>query len=93
MAVKARESQQIQRLRRKIKEQIHDEHKQINQKALEQMRKAMKRWIGRHSEERISLLNKTITLFDENKHTERPHDKQISALMKQIQKGLSLSMK
>lgn len=93
MAVKAKESAQVQKARRKLKKQLGGENKRVNKKALEQIRETMKRWIRRHDGERINLMNKTFTLFDENKHTERSHDRHIQALMQRLQKGLSVSIK
>lgn len=84
MAVKAKESRQVEKLRRKLKTQMAEEHKKINKKALEQMRITMKRWIQRHAGERINLLNKTFTLFDENKHPATSQDQYIASVAKRL---------
>jgi len=84
---KAKESAHVRKARRKLKQQFVEEHKMINKKALEQMSISIKRWISRHSGERISLLSKTFTLFDENQHPASPQDHYINELSRSIMSG------
>lgn len=86
--MKAKESAHVRKARRKLKHQIAEENKKINKKAIEQMSITIKRWISRHSGERISLLSKTYTLFDENQHPVPPQDQYINELSKSIMKGM-----
>ena len=81
MVVKAKESSNIEKARRKLKKQMADEGKRINTQALQKMSKAIELWINRHKVERISLKDKSIQLFDENKHTALPKNKYITNLM------------
>lgn len=84
---KVKESAHVRKARRKLRQQIAEEHKMINKKALEQMSISIKRWISRHSGERISLLSKTFTLFDENQHPASPQDQYINELSRSIMSG------
>jgi hypothetical protein len=88
MINKAKESAHVRKARRKLRQQIADENKKINKKALEQMSINIKRWISRHSGERISLLSKTFTLFDENQHPAPAQDQYINELSKSIMGGV-----
>ncbi len=92
MATKAKESAQIAKARKKLKQQIVEEHKHINEHALQEMRKVIQHWIARHEQERVDLKDKTITLFDENKHTVQPKSKFISSLMKNLKQQTGAPM-
>jgi hypothetical protein len=69
MKVKAKESPSIQRVRRKIKQQMSTENRKINETALKKMKILIQKWIERHSHERIPLREKFFTLFDENQNS------------------------
>lgn len=86
MNMNAKESAHIRKARRKLKNQLSEENKKINKKALEQMSINIKRWISRHAGERINLLSKTFTLFDENQHSVFPQDQFISQLAQALVK-------
>lgn len=86
MAVKAEESYQVQKARRKLEKQLAEENKLINEKAIEQMKKAMQIWIQRHTHERIQL-SERLELFDENRHSVKTRSKFVAQLMKKLQKG------
>lgn len=88
MVIKAKESAHVRKARRKLRQQLNEEHKKVNKKALEQMSISIKRWISRHAGERISLLSKTFTLFDENQHPAPPQDQYINELSKSIMGGV-----
>lgn len=84
MSGKAKESVQIQKARKKIKQQIASADKKINEGALLAMSKTIRLQISRHASERINLKEKIVTLFDENRHPAPTQNKFISKLAKQI---------
>ena len=84
MAAKAEESQQVQKARKKLEKIFEEENRQINQKALEQMKKAMHHWIERHKSERVELPERNIELFDKNKHSAKTQSKFVAKLMKEL---------
>ena len=91
MRSEAKESPQIRRYRRKIAEQLEHEHKIMNQGALVKTKQALQQWLSRHESDRISLEDKSITLFDENRHPEPPHSKFVKTLFDKIRTGAPLS--
>ena len=92
MVAKAKESYNIEKARRKLKKQMDGEHARINVQALQKMTKAIEHWIDRHKSDRISLKDKSIHLFDENKHTAIPKNKYITNLITSL-KGSPSSVK
>lgn len=85
MKIKAEESPQIKKARQKILRQIEAAEKRINPEALDRMSLLIKRQLTRHSPERISLKSKSITLFDENRHSAQTESRFIKRLMQQIE--------
>ena len=84
MSTKAKESLQIRRARKKIKQQLDESEKQTNEEALHKMSKIIQRQLARRSVDRIDLRTKTITLFDENQHPAKTESKFINRLMSQL---------
>lgn len=84
MATKAKESSQILKARKKLKQQIADENKFITSQALDHIRKSIHLWLSRHSTERLSLKDKEITLFDENRHPAKTQNKFIATMIKNL---------
>lgn len=83
MAVKAKESPQIQKARKKIKQQLAAAEKRVNTEALREMRALIQRQIARHTAERVDLKSKVVT-FDENKHSAKTESKFVNRLLKQL---------
>lgn len=81
MRVKAKESPQVLKMRRKLKKQMVEEHRHVTPKALKETRRIMENWIARHQGERIDLKNKTIAVFDENLHSAKTHSKYVLHLL------------
>lgn len=69
MATKAKESKKVQKVRKKLEKVLNEEHSQFNSETLREVRNTIHKWIARHEPERISVENKTFTLFDENRHS------------------------
>ena len=84
MITKAKESTQIQKARQKLSKQLSEENKRLNTSALNRTTQLIRRWISRHSNERVTLKGKQIKLFDENKHSEKAHSKYVNRLLQQI---------
>ncbi|ADI38687.1 putative uncharacterized protein [Waddlia chondrophila 2032/99] len=78
---KAPESYQVQKARRKLLKQMEAENKQINEKAIDQMKKAIHIWIDRHQSERIALQDRPIRLFDENSHPAKTKSKFVNEML------------
>jgi hypothetical protein len=91
MKQKEKESPQIKRYRRKLKEQIEHEHEIMNEAALKKVKQSIIQRLTRTNYERISLQDKTITLFDENRHPEPIHSKFVNQLFAQIRDGKPLN--
>ncbi len=85
MATKAEESYQVQKARRKLEKQLQEENKLINEKAIEQMKKAMAIWLQRHKDVRVKL-HERLELFDENRHSAKSKSKFVAQLTKKLQK-------
>lgn len=85
MSIKAKESRQIKKARKKLKKQFASEEKKINAEALQRMDRAIHHYINRHAGERIDLKSKTFTLFDENKHPATPESKFVLEMLKDLQ--------
>lgn len=89
--LKSQESIQIKRARRKLKKQLQEEEKQITPQALQKMSQSIHQWISRHSDDRIQLKDKNITLFDANQHSAKIKSKFIDSLLKELSKENELS--
>lgn len=85
MKEKAKESAHVRKTREKLKQRLEATEKKITPEALRDTSQAIQKWIARHSKDRINLKDKTITLFDENKHSASPHNKIVTSLLKQLQ--------
>lgn len=84
MAIKANESSQVRKYRKKLEESMIEEKKLINPESLSKMKNSIHQWINKHSGERVNLKNKSIELFDENKHSAAPKSKYILHLLSDI---------
>lgn len=84
MNQKAKESAQIKKYRRKLQKQLENEKTQMTEAALKKAKDSMQLWISRHQSERINLKDKTITLFDENRHPARTESKFVHDLFSRI---------
>jgi hypothetical protein len=84
MTVKAKESHQIQKVRKKIKEKIHEAEKQMSPEALLAMSYLIKQQLNRKKEGRINLKERQVTSFDENRHPAKTQSKFILKLIHQI---------
>lgn len=87
---KERESPQIKRYRRKIKEQLEAESGMMTEAALAKVKKSITQRLSR-TPERISLQDRTIALFDENRHPEPTHNKFVIELFAKIRTGAPIS--
>lgn len=85
MAAKAKESIQVRKAREKIKKQLAKEHEAIQPDSIHAMSIIIKRQIARHSDERVSLKNREIVLFDENKHPAKSESKFVKRLLNELQ--------
>lgn len=90
MKQKEKESPQIKRYRRKLKEQIEHEHEIMNESALKKVKQTIIQRLSRNTSGRISLEDKTFTVFDENQHPEPVHSKFVNDLFNQIRSGQQL---
>ena len=84
MSEKSKESRQVRKARKKLKKQLEEEKKLITPSTLAKMERNIQRWIQRHSAERISLKDKNIALFDENKHAAHVASRQIKQMRHKI---------
>lgn len=82
MTVKAKESPEIQKARKKIKRKLQQAERKMNPEALIAMSFLIKEQLNRKKEERINLKERHIT-FDENKHPAKT-SKFINKLIRQI---------
>lgn len=85
--IKAKESAQVLKARKKLMQQMAEENEHITAQALDKIRKSIHYWIARHAGERIDLKSKEITLFDENRHSVGPQNKYILNLLQSLQSG------
>lgn len=81
----ASESFKTKRAREKLIKRFEFLDTQITQEAVEKKTVEIHRWISRHADRRISLKNKSICLFDENKNAEEISPK-IHKIVEKIQK-------
>lgn len=69
MKIKADESKHIKDMRGKLEKKFEAEGKRINKAAIGEMKKVIQHWIARHQSVRVPLYEKTVELFDENRHS------------------------
>jgi len=84
MSENSKESKQVRKARQKLQKQLEEEKKLITPFSLAKMERNIQNWIQRHSAERISLKEKNIALFDENKNAVRVASRQIKQMRHQI---------
>lgn len=89
MKVKAKESPQVQRAKKKLEKEMAKEAGRINPEALEKTRSVMKREISRHEADRSKSSDLTVTLWDENKHSEISHNRHVKHLFNELRKAAS----
>ena len=80
MDIKAKESAQIKKYRKKIKSEILEQNKKITPAALKRMSSSIKEWITLHRLGQASLKKKSI-VFDENAHSEKSHNQFVIRLL------------
>jgi lysyl-tRNA synthetase class I len=85
MATKAKESKKVQKVRNKLEKVLHEEHTHFNSETLREVRNTIHKWIARHEPERVSIENKTFTLFDENKHSSRTKSNYVNHLLHDLE--------
>lgn len=83
MNTKAKESSEIQKVRKKIKQKIQQAEQKMNPEALIAMGRLIKEQLNRKKEGRISLKERQFT-FDENRHPAKTQNKFILKLIRQI---------
>lgn len=86
--VKAKESNQVKKYRKKLEESIIEEKKLINPEAIKKMKDSIHQWINKHADERIDLKLKDIELFDENRHPAAPKSKFINHLLSELKQDV-----
>ena len=64
----AHESFKTQKARHKLQKRLEVMDNHITKEAVEKKTTEIHRWISRHADRRISLKNKSISLFDENQN-------------------------
>ena len=84
MSTKTKESIQVKRARKKLQKQLQEEEKMVTPQALRKMSESIHLWLSRHSEERIPLKDKNITLFDENQHSAKIRSRFVTSLLKEL---------
>lgn len=93
MAVKEREnkqeSRQVKKVRQKLEKVLEEEHKHFNTEELAGVKHTIYQWIARHQPERVTIKNKSFTLFDENQHPSALQSQYVQSLMEDLKKGLS----
>lgn len=86
MGKKAKESAALQRARKKLEKKFQEQNLLVSEKALIQMKKAMHTWLTRHSRERVPLEDKSIALFDSNKHSAKSKSRFVADLLEKVKK-------
>lgn len=82
--IRAEESPQICKARKKLEDQIKSKDKKLTYQALDRIRKSMHRWIDRYAMDRVNLRGKSIALFDENQHPAKIENKFIINKLKNL---------
>ncbi len=86
----AEESYKTKKVREKLKKHLEKIDSQITQQELNRKIVEIHRWISRHAPNRISLKNKSISLFDENQNAAKSSQK-IIGLITQLQKNFYIA--
>jgi hypothetical protein len=84
MSSKAKESPQVQHARKKLKSQLATEEKRVTDAALDRMRESIVSWLDRHADDRVPLVSKVFTVFDENRHPAKVRSKYVYRLLHQL---------
>lgn len=88
MAVKEHEtkpeSRHIKKVREKLEKVLQEEHSHFNQEELSEVKHSIYQWIARHEPERVSIKNKSFTLFDENRHPSPLQSHYVQSLLKEL---------
>jgi hypothetical protein len=87
----AKESKQVQRAREKIAKKIAKDEKKMDERAIEEMKLAIRHRIDRFAKDRVPLKDKSIALFDENKHIAKLRSRFIKNLETTLRKEAELS--
>lgn len=87
MPVKAKESLQIQKARKKIKEQLKSADEKMNPQALSGMSRLIKEQLNRQKPGRINLKKHQITSLEENPRFAKTQSKFIIKLIDEIKLG------
>jgi hypothetical protein len=82
--MRAKESPQIEKARKKLSQQMAEENKFITAQALDKIRKSIHYWIARHADDRVNLKSKEIRIFDENRHSAKPQNRFIMNLLNSL---------
>lgn len=83
MARIAKESNAVQRSRRKLEAKLKDNHEKVNSTALLEMKNLIRHWIRRHEEERVPLKER-VALFDENVHSAKTESLYVKELLRKL---------
>lgn len=84
MVVKAKDSKQIQKVRKKLQRQLQAAERLSNDEALDRMTLLIQEQLHRQQSVRINLKNRQIATFDENQHPEQVKSHFILKLIKKI---------
>lgn len=71
----AEESLKTKKAREKLKKKLEDQDRQITPQALERKSIEIHNWIAKHAHQRVTLKEKSISLFDENQHAAKLSEK------------------
>lgn len=85
---KAPESEHIRKARRKLKKIMEAEAQEFSSERLEKMGEVMRQWLNRYAQERKPLTEKTIKLFDQNKHTAKTSSHYVKELRHKLKTSL-----
>lgn len=83
----AEESAKTKKVREKLKRRLEEMDQGITSQALKRKVFEIERWIARHARERITLRNKSISLFDGNQNSARLSQK-VSVVIENLKKRL-----
>ncbi len=83
--LKAKESPQVERARKKIQQKLTEETQKITPEAIKNASNVIRSWIERHNDVRVSLKNK-VGFFDQNQSSATVKSKFVIHKMQQLQK-------
>ena len=84
MKTKAKESQQVQKARKKIQKKLKAADQRANSETLSAMSSLIKMQLNRHKAEKIDLKKRQLISFDENTHPAKIQSKFILNLIREI---------